>query len=446
MAGKSQNPITTDRQVAAFMLPEGRNKARRAVSNRGIGGLALEARTTREAKTWVFRFRLAGNAVEMALGRYPGMSLAEAREKHRDAAKLVEKGIDPRKHRKAEKARNEAAWTMGHAFERWIVFYEQTPGRGKRLPTPKTVGQHKGRWRRHLAPRLADAYVRDVTRRQVIEVLEDVVAKAPVEGRHCLNLLRGLLDYCEDREQVEENPIANLTPAKVGASGGTPRNRHLSLPELRALWQALEDARHRPEGLASTAWMSATTANVLRLLILTGCRRSEAALMRWEEIKRDTWTIPAERAKSRRAHRVYLTPLALEILAEQRQHTDSQFVFPSVSDSGKPVHPDSLSTVVARLQGRSRKEHDTTAPLYHLPPFTVHDLRRSAATRWTEDLLAEPLLVEQMLAHAPPKLVATYNHAARWPAQVDVWKRWGELVADRVAQNPGSNVVPMQGR
>ncbi len=141
MAGKSQNPITTDRQVAAFMLPEGRNKARRAVSNRGIGGLALEARTTREAKTWVFRFRLAGNAVEMALGRYPGMSLAEAREKHRDAAKLVEKGIDPRKHRKAEKARNEAAWTMGHAFERWIVFYEQTPGRGKADPQDRGAAQ-----------------------------------------------------------------------------------------------------------------------------------------------------------------------------------------------------------------------------------------------------------------------------------------------------------------
>ncbi|WFM72289.1 site-specific integrase [Halomonas sp. CKK8] len=440
-----QKPISTDRQVAAFAPPEGQDKARCAVANKAAGGLSLYVRTDRQAKAWVYRFRLGGKLIEMTLGRYPGMKLAEARKAHTAAAKLVEQGIDPRKHREAEKARNETAWTMGEAFERWAGFYAEAPTKGGHPPTERTVAQHKGRWRLHLAPRLAKFYVRDVTRRLLIEVLEDAAGASKEEARKCLNLLRQLLDYCEDREQVDDNPAAGLTPAKIKARPGKPRDRHLSLPELRALWQAITDARHIPEGLAATAVMGASTANAIRLLILTGCRRTEVAAMRWDEVSRDAWTIPPERAKSRRAHRVYLAPLALEILREQRQHTESPFVFPSLTAPSKPVHPDSLSTAVARLQGRSRKEHDETAPLYSLPPFTTHDLRRSAATRWTEDLLAEPLLVEQMLGHAPPKLVATYNHAARWPAQKDVWKRWAELVAERIAAEPGANVVPLRG-
>lgn len=198
-----------------------------------------------------------------------------------------------------------------------------------------------------------------------------------------------------------------------------------------------------PEGLAGTAVMGATTANAIRLLILTGCRRSEVAAMRWDEVTRDSWMIPAERAKSRRMHRVYLAPLSRAILAEQRRHTESPFVFPSVTDPSKALHPDSVSTAVARLQGRSRKAHDAAAPLYDLPPFTVHDLRRSAASLWTEHLLAEPLLVEQMLAHAPPKLVAVYNHAARWPAQREVWNAWADVISAWGAVAPDSKVVPI---
>ena len=216
------------------------------------------------------------------------------------------------------------------------------------------------------------------------------------------------------------------------------------MPELRQLWQAIDDTRADNEGKATTAVLSIPVANALKLLILTGCRRSEVAFMRWDEIKKTEWTIPAERTKSRRQHKVHLSPLALELLAEQRQLAAGEFVFTSTQGTGKPIHPDSLSTTIARLQGRARKEHDDSAPLYYLEHFTTHDLRRSFATQATELLMADPLLVEMMLAHAPPKLIGTYNRAARWKSQVDVWRRWGEVVAQSVAYEQYSNVISIK--
>ncbi|MCE7520528.1 tyrosine-type recombinase/integrase [Halomonas titanicae] len=437
--------ITTPAEVAAFTLPEGRQKARRAVKSKHGAGLSLEVRAGKSIKLWMYRFNLGGQQREMMLGSHPAMTLKRAREKHAAAAELVKKGLDPRKQRASEKATNLAAWTMQDAFDRWIEHYQHALGRNQQPPTAKTVSQQRGRWRRHLAPRLADFYVRDVSRRLLIDVLEQASSKAKVEARHSLNLMRQLLRYCQKREQIDVNPTDGLTPADIAASASAPRKRHLSLPELRQLWQAIDDARADSVRKAATSVLSIPVANALKMLILTGCRRGEVVFMRWNEVNKTEWTIPAERTKSRRQHKVYLCPLALELLAEQRQLAAGEFVFTSTQSNGKPLHPDSLSTTVARLQGRARKEHDETAPLYHLEHFTTHDLRRSFATQATEMLMADPLLVEMMLAHAPPKLMGTYNRAARWKSQVDVWQRWGETVASRVASDPGSNVVALRG-
>ncbi|MDN6298455.1 MAG: tyrosine-type recombinase/integrase [Halomonas sp.] len=438
--------LSTEKQVIAFKPAEGKAKAREGVTNRGVGGLALEARRDREAKAWLYRYRIGGQQKELQLGTYPAMRLTEARQAHREAVKVVEQGLDPRKQRAAAKATNLAAWTMQDAFNHWIEHYQKEPVRNKKPPpTAKTVAKQRGRWRLHLAPRLADFYVRDVSRRLVIDVLEQASSKAKEEARLSLTLLRQLLRYCQQREQIEVNPTDGLTPGDIGASAGAPRKRHLALPELRQLWEAIDDTRADTQGKAATAVLSVPVANAIKLLLLTGARRGEVAYMRWDEVKKDVWTIPAERTKSRRQHQVHLCPLALDLLEEQRQLATGEHVFTSTQGTGKAIHPDSLSSAVARLQGRAGKTHDETAPLYPLDHFTTHDLRRTFATQATETLMADPLLVEMMLAHAPPKLMGTYNHATRWKPQVEVWKRWGETVASMVVQNPGSNVVPMRG-
>ncbi|MGM0855899.1 MAG: integrase arm-type DNA-binding domain-containing protein [Pseudomonadota bacterium] len=436
--------LKTEKQIIAFKPGKGRIKAREGITNRGVGGLSLEARSDRESKRWLYRYRINGKQHELQLGNYPAMSLSEARQAHREAVKVVEHGLDPRKQRASEKAVNLAAWTMQDAFNRWIELYQQTPGRNKQPPTAKTVSQQHGRWRRNLAPRLADFYVRDVSRRLIIDVLEQASKKSKVEARHTLNLLRQLLRYCQKREQIEVNPTDGLTPSDIAASASPPRKRYLSLPELHQLWQAIDEARADTEGKAATTVLSIAVANALKLLILTGARRGEVAFMRWCEVKKDVWTIPAERTKSRRQHHVYLCPIARDLLIEQH-NLGGEFVFSSTQGTGKAIHPDSLSTTVARLQGRANKERNVAAALNHLDHFTVHDLRRSFATQATETLMADPFLVEMMLAHSPPKLIGTYNLAKRWKSQVAVWHSWGELIAQKVACPPASNVNSIMG-
>ena len=163
--------------------------------------------------------------------------------------------------------------------------------------------------------------------------------------------------------------------------------------------------------------------------------------MRWSEVHGNIWTLPAPRTKSQRKHKVFLATLVIHILDEQKSISNSDYVFPSPRLQGRPIHEDSISTAVTRLQGRALKMQDSDAPLHSLEPFVAHDLRRTAATAWTDFLKAEPMLVEQMLDHAPPKLVATYNKAGRWEEQVDVWSRWAQFVADQIATAPGEKAI-----
>ncbi|MCM2972904.1 tyrosine-type recombinase/integrase [Larsenimonas suaedae] len=438
--------ITTSKGVENFSVPAGKKKARLTVSNSGYGGLALEARIEREAKRWIYRYRDADKTVEQQLGSYPQMGLAEARKAHREAAELLRQGIDPRKHRKAEKARNQTAWTMDDAFERWIEFYASAPARSGKAPTARTVAKQRGRWRLYLKEPLGGAYVRDMTRRYLIEVLEKVSTRTREEGRQCLTLLRQLLDYCEDREQIQDNPAAGLKPAKIKARPGKPRERHLNLAEIKVLWESINEKQRVVEGVASSVVLSSSVANAIKLLMLTGARRAEVASMQWSEVKKETWTIPAERTKSGREHRIHLSALARSILTEQRRFSSSEFVFESNRSPGRPIHYDTVTSAVAKLQGRNRKEHDPSAPLYHLDHFTVHDLRRSVATMWTETFMADPLLVDAMLAHAPPKLLGTYNKSKRYQMQADVWERWGQAVSEAAEAEPQGNIVFLGAR
>ncbi|MBB3190939.1 integrase [Halomonas cerina] len=403
--------------------------------------MALEARADRETKSWLYRFNIGGKQYEMTLGASPAMGLRAARDAHGEAAKLVVKGIDPRKHRKAEKARNMSAWTMNEAFERWIDFYANSPGRRGSVPTPRTVMKQRGRWRVHLQEALGGAYVRDISRRDLIDVLERTAFSAREEARQCLTLLRYLFDYCESREQIDENPAAGLEPAKVRARPSRPRDRHLKLTELQELWLATGQERVRGESSGPTVTLTRPVANAIRMLILTGARRAEVAGMRWSEVVKDSWTIPTGRMKGGQAHRVHLSLQALEVLNEQRKLSTSEFVFESNREVSRPIHPDSITTAVVRLQGRERKEPDLDAPLYHLEHFTTHDLRRSVATLWTENFLADPMLVDAMLAHMPPKLVGTYNKGKRYKMQVEVWDRWGEVVGCHLEETGGANSV-----
>ncbi|WP_019217207.1 tyrosine-type recombinase/integrase [Legionella tunisiensis] len=133
-----------------------------------------------------------------------------------------------------------------------------------------------------------------------------------------------------------------------------PRDRVLALPELRELWKALEQANDLTP-TNSISKMSLVTTSAIKLLLLTGARRSEVAGMKWSELNFETaeWVLPADRSKNRQAHTMYLSELAIAILEALRPISGhSLFVF----DTGRylehgHIHEDSLTGVIARLRG-----------------------------------------------------------------------------------------------
>lgn len=438
--------ISTAKQCSALRCPEGKTKYRASVSNTGFGGLSLEVRSDREAKSWVYRFRIGGgNQHEIILGVYPAMALAEARLKHREACELVSQGIDPRHHRAAMKADNQAMLTMQQLHERWIKHLSLT-GEIK----PETIQGHADRWRRHLEKSLGQIRLDHVQRPHLASALDLMRTKNREQTRKAMSTLNCMLDYAMVRGLVDENPMRLLRPKDFSATTKSGRSRWLSIPELRLLWDAIEQKGKSGQGIASTSVLSASVVGVIKLVILTGCRREEAVGMRWSEVDLEAgvWTLPAERAKNGNSHTIFLSPLAVALLRDMKSlHGRFPYVFASPRLSRGSEHPITAHCVSRALHRLQEAGSDTQpeGPLYQkMPLFTLHDLRRTCSSHWGEALEAHPKVVELMLNHLPTnKLELIYQRGKHLRLQKDTWLRWGELIEREVAGGSDRTARPI---
>jgi integrase len=409
-------------------------------------GLFLRIRPS-GAKSWLFCFRLGSDRtwLQMTLGSLQDVSLKDARNQLKALRGLVADGLDPRNARAAAKAENNQAMTMQALFDVWIDFVKL----GGEVSTT-WIKRHEDRWRLHLKKPLGNLLARDVTRSHLAATLDAMTRKGiKEETRKALTTLNLMLDYGLTRQYVDQNPARMLKPKDFAATANKPRDRALSLVELRQLWQALDNASGESNKDNDLSMMSIVTTNAIKLLILTGARRGEVAAMRWDELNLDdgVWSLPQERTKNGQAHTIYLSTLAIEILKQLQPITgNSSFVFDTgrYSDGGH-IHQDTLTGVVARLRGTatgSKKKIIDSAPLADMKPFSIHDLRRSAATAWGEYLKTEPHVIEKMLNHQPVnKLVATYQRAVYAEEQKAAWLGWGIMVDHQIARNVGNVVL-----
>lgn len=408
-------------------------------------GLFLRVRPS-GAKSWLFCYRLGSDRqwLQMTIGSLKDVSLKEAREKLKELRRFVADGIDPRNARAATKAENTQAVTMQALFNSWIEFIKISSN-----VTAVWIKRHEDRWRLHLKVCLGNILARDITRAHLSSALDAMVRKGiKEETRKALTTLNLMLDYGLTRHFVETNPARMLKPKDFFVTAAKPRDRVLALPELRELWKALEQANDLTPN-NSISKMSLVTTSAIKLLLLTGARRSEVAGMKWSELNFETaeWVLPADRSKNRQAHTMYLSELAIAILEALKPISGhSLFVFDTgrYSEHGH-IHEDSLTGVIARLRGAvkgTKKKTVNNAPLEQMQPFTIHDLRRSAATAWGEYLKADPHVIERMLNHQPAnKLVATYQRAIYADEQKETWLKWGELVERMVANEPNNLVL-----
>jgi integrase len=369
-------------------------------------------------RTFVVVARFNGkHPTRRAIGEYPGVSLAEAREKAADWRKLVKKGKDPK--REEERARREELRKQKTTFESVTEAFSTTV----------LCHQRKGnvverQLRREFIPRWGDRPIDDITPLDVFDLIRDVVKRGAVhEAHNLLGVIRRLYTWAINcgAYGLESSPCDRLRPKDVVGVGKTIRKRVLNDPELRALWRATEPAH-----------MAYPFGPMYRLLAITGQRKSEVAEARWDEfdLEEKLWEIPADRMKADAPHVVPLCNLALQVLESLPKFDRGTYLF-STTFGVKPVS--GFSKAKTRLDASMREQLGT------LEPFVVHDIRRTVRTR----LSAAPVenhVRELVIGHQQQGLHKVYDQHAYLEEKRLALDWWAAKLRDIVEPAP-ANVV-----
>jgi len=409
-------------------------------------GLALRVLKT-GAKTWVFRYRrpIDKKQDKLTIGTYPEMSLKNARLEIAEFKKQLTQGLNPKQVKAAKYAENSQALTMEKVFTAWM----QHIAKSKEV-TPRTVKQHQSRWENHLKKHFTAILARDLTRAHISMALENMRHKGiKEETRKALTTINLMLDYAVSRHYVDANHARLLTPKDFKSSSSAPRERHLSIDELQEFWETLENCLDTD--VKQIISVSPAAVAAFKVLILTGARRSEVVEMKWSDLdftKRE-WLLAT--TKNKKQHTVFLSDFLISIIEDLKPLSGpSEYVFASLKDNNKHITADSLTKAVLRFRGqdktKTQEKNNIICPLEHFPAFTVHDIRRSAATAWGEYLKIQPHIIEKMLNHQPKdKLVATYQKSEYREEQKTGWLMWSDKV-EAVIVNRQTNVVHISNK
>ena len=361
------------------------------------------------------RFNASKNPTRRALGTYPDMSLADAREKAREWNALADKGIDPaveeghqrRAAIEAEKQRK--ASTFKNAFEEYLH------RKASKLKSGKDIEREMRReFKTWMGLPLAD-----ISPSMVKAAIQGIVDRgAPTNAHFLLAVTRAFFNWVVDSGDfgLEVSPCTKLKPTVLIG----PRNvgaRVLKDHELGAFWRASE-AMAYPFG------------KLYQLLLLTALRRNEASNVRWSEIDLASklWVVPAERMKGGAAHSVPLTPEIFALLESLPQFKSGDYLF-STTGGQKPVS--GFSKAKARLNALMRKELEVQGIPFE--DFIIHDIRRTCRTRLSA-LPVEDIVREKLMAHAPPGLHKVYDLHLYEKEKAETLNLWHNKLKDIIAR------------
>lgn len=373
-------------------------------------GLCVRVSGTSGQKTWLVRYRASGKRRRQKIGTYPPISLADARSKARGIITRAQGGEDPALEKTIARSTDS---TFG-AMAREVLDAKAATTR------PRTQKERERILRAELLPEWGKRPATSITRREVVQLVERIAARAPVVGNRTLSIIRLLFNEALEREfpGVEFNPAHRVKPPRE--EGG--RDRYLDKGEIKVVWRALD--AERP-----------ITRAVFRLALLTAQRIGNVCALRWQDIDdADVWRIPAEVFKGRRPHLVPLSKDALEVLQEVHG-IDDVYAFPGRAD-GKGPHVVTTYPALDRIRKRTK-----------LSRWTTHDFRttfRTHATRAANPaskkdpagLGVAPNVADAVLGHVEPTLgFRRYTgDGERYllAEKREALRRWGGFVAGAV--------------
>lgn len=333
-------------------------KGQTDIWDRSIPGFGIRV-SAAGSRTFQMVYRHNGKFRRMSLGRYPAVSLKDARNRANAAISKISAGIDP----KAE-ASSPAGAVFANVLDQFVERHCWLENR------PRTAAETERILRSEFLPLWRDRSAGTITKSDVVAAIDAIVDRGtPSAARHAFAALRKMMNWCVQRGLIEASPCVNLSPPGQAKS----RDRVLSDTELAKVLKAVDHVEY-PFG------------KIVLLLLLTAQRRSEVGGMLWSEIddKEALWTIPADRSKNGRPHVVPLSKEALKVLNSLPRFS-SDLVFPA------------RARTRSAYSGFSKHKRSLDA-LSEVHGWTLHDLRRTSATGMAR-LGVAPHVVERILNH-----------------------------------------------
>ena len=404
---------------------------------------------------WMVRYRAprSGENVKLDIGRYGQkrgeLGLKAARDKARAVNEKVKAGVDPRIAEQAAKADDRLTENLLDAF-----LAEHVDKHNRR----STANQTRQFIDREIRPAWRGRLIGDIARDDIGSLVKRIAADRPVSAARVRALLSRFFRWCVEEEKIVDLPFRYIkvpTPAKS-------RDRVLTTEEIRCLWLAAET-------------LKVPFAGLVRLLLMSGQRRDEAARARWIEFDLDAaeplWTIPVERSKNGKPHLVPLAPQVVALLRRQAEWQEARYLehedleqpawrrdapcpFVFSTDGRNPISgyshiKEQLDAAMLVLARKEAIECGDDAERVTIPAWRFHDLRRTFVTISNERLGILPHIVEAVVNHvsgmAKAGVAGTYNRALYLTERRRALLAWADHLTVIVdGKTTADNVVPLR--
>lgn len=382
----------TNWYTGRYMLTATKVKNLKTVGDHADGnGLYLRVSKTGR-KNWIFRYTFQGKRSNMGLGF--DMSLSEARSKVLDLSELVKQDIHPN------------SKTATGTFEETAKTYINM--RRSEWKNKKHAQQWANTLEAYAYPYIGKMRIDTIKTPHVKAMLDPIWQSKPETASRVRSRVQNVIDYAIAMGDSDKVNPALLTVLKTVMPSQNKKVNHY--PALRY--------RDVPDFYSRLG--DAMSHNAIRMVILTACRTGEAINAKWDEIEGDVWTIPAERMKANRAHRIPLSSIAIDMINSFDRVSD--FIFPSPSYVQKGL------SNIAMLKATKNIN----------PEITVHGFRSSFRVWVEEQTNYDSRLAEAALAHVlENKTEAAYQRSDLLDRRREMMQEWGEYVTtSRADQQP----------
>jgi integrase len=346
----------------------------------------------KNAGKWILRVVASGKRREMGLGRWPDVSIAEAREKAASARRQVRDGVDPVLER-AKMKRAPGIITLTQAVEGCFE------AKKSELKNEGANGRWMSSLNLYVLPKIGKLPVVDIDQHQLKATFEPIWQSKPEAARKALNRVNLALKHAA---ALGLN-VDLMATKKVQALLGKQRHTATHIPAM-----PYEDA---PKFYAWLCTLDHTAALALRFLMLTVARTTEVRLATFGEIGGEVWTLGPERTKTAREHRVPLTPEALAVVDIARVRSPNEYLFPALK--AQPISDMAMSSFMKR-EGYFARPHGF----------------RATFRTWVEEQTETPFEVkEAVLGHmVDAGVVGAYQRSDRLEKRRSVMSAWTEFL------------------